>query len=135
MTDVVALEVAEKEFERFLEAMDLEVDSGALEGDDRKSFESNKRKFVRAVQRGQLVVNDNGEPVYTMQKGGTPITFHEPTGATLMALDTVKKDHDVQKAFAVMAEMTKMPRDTFAKMLQRDLAVCQAVFILFLAPR
>jgi hypothetical protein len=132
--EVVALEVAEAEFDRFLESMDLEVDFSTMDEDDRKSFESNKRKFTRAVQRGQLCVNEKGEPVYKPISGDV-ITFHEPTGATLMALDTVKKGADVQKSFAAMAEMTKTPRSVYAQMPQRDLAVCQSVFVLFLAAR
>lgn len=134
MDNVVALEVAEQEFERFLESMDLQFDLKAMDDDDRKGFEVNKARFLKAVQRGSLVVNERGEPVYR-PTAGDAITFREPTGATLMAIDSVKKGHDVAKSFAVLAEMTRTPRDVFAKMVQRDLNVCQAVLILFLASR
>ena len=61
----VATEVAEQEFVRFIEAMDLDVDPKDWSDDDKKSYEDTKRKIIRAMERGDLVINDDGVPQFT----------------------------------------------------------------------
>jgi hypothetical protein len=131
----IAAEVAELEFTKFVEAMDLDADPSGWDAEDVKSFESAKKKIVGAIGRGHLVVDEHGQPVYTLQEGanaGTQITFREQTGASLMAMDQKKKGHDVAKMFAVMADMTGTDAKTFADMKGRDLKICQAITALFL---
>jgi hypothetical protein len=130
---VVAKEVAESEFSRFIEAMDLDIDSSSMDAEDLKSFESAKRKILRAIERGQLVIDDKGQPVFAPQMSKTePITFYEPTGASFMAMDAKKKGHDVAKMFSVMADMTRRDIKTFSQLANRDFQVCQAIVMLFL---
>jgi hypothetical protein len=132
----VAVEQAEADFERFAEEMDLDTDPKGWDAEDTKSFEAAKKKIVGAIVRGHLVVDDKGQPVYTLQEGakaGSAVTFREQTGASLMAMDQRKKGHDVAKMFAVMADMTQENVQTFAEMKGRDLKVCQAITALFLA--
>lgn len=128
----VAFEVAEQEFERFAEAMDLDFDTSNMSEEDEKSFNDQKAKVVKAVCEGHLVFNENGEPVYTPKSGADAITFYEPTGASLMAMDQRKKGQDVGKMYAMMGEMCKVHPKTFSKMRQRDLKVCLALATLFL---
>ncbi len=130
----VSREVAEADFHRFCDMMDLDVDPRGMDDEDRKSFESAKRRLVDAIIEGHLVIDEKGQPVYTPRRGSdvTPITFAEPTGASYMAMDTKKKNHDVAKLFATMADMTGQPIQRFAKMQNRDLKICQAVALLFL---
>lgn len=134
MSDKVAKDVAEAEFERFVETMDLDIDPATMDEDDKKGLDQQRNRIIRAIQTGALYVNDNGEPVFTAQrtKDGEPLTFHEPTGASLMAMDRKKKTEDVGKMYAVMADITKTHASTFAKMKMSDLKVCQAVTALFL---
>jgi hypothetical protein len=66
------------------------------------------------------------------QGDGDPITFYEPTGASLMAMDRKKKAEDIGKLYATMADMTKQPIKRFAGMKYRDLKVCIAITSLFL---
>lgn len=134
MTDKVAKEVAEQEFERFIDAMDLDVDTAGMDEDDKKGFEQQKSRIIGAIQSGALVVNDDGEPVFTPQrtKDAEPITFHEPTGASLMAMDRKKKTEDIGKLYSAMGDMTGKHPSTFAKMKMPDLKVCMAVTTLFL---
>lgn len=134
MNDKVAKEVAEAEFDRFVEAMDLDVDPADMDEDDKQGFRQQRDRVVSAIQSGALAVNDNGEPVFTPQrtKDAEPLTFHEPTGASLMAMDRKKKTEDVGKMYALMGEITKTHASTFAKMKMADLKVCQAVTTLFL---
>jgi hypothetical protein len=60
------------------------------------------------------------------------ITFREPTGATLTAMDRKNQGEDVGKMFATMADMTGTTAKTFAGMQMSDLKVCMAIFNLFL---
>lgn len=131
--DVVALEVAEADFARFIDAFDLDVDLDVMDAEDRKSFDAGKATFVRAVQRGLLTVDEKGQPTYTPVMGNDgALTFHEPDGAALLEMDKAKKNHDVRKSNLVMAAITKQPVQRFARMAQRDLKVCQAIFCFLL---
>jgi hypothetical protein len=129
----IAQEFAEQEFDRFLNAMDLDIQLKGMDDEDRKSFEEAKRKLVRAMQKGSLVIDEKGQPVFTPQLGDTaPITFKEPTGAVLMTMDQKKKDHDVAKMMVTMAAMTGVNMQRFAKMEGRDIKICLAIATLFL---
>lgn len=130
---VVAKDVAEAEFQRFAEAMDLDLDQSRMTADDISSFAEQKHKIIRAMMRNHLVVNQAGEMVYTPQLGdNAPITFYEPTGASLMAMDKVKRGEDTAKTYAFMADMTQTSVQRFSKMKSRDFRVCQAIALLFL---
>jgi hypothetical protein len=131
-TESIAAEVAEQEFVRFVEAMALDLDKEHMDDEDKKQFTAHRREFVRAVQRRQLVLNDQGEPVFTTS-GGDALTFHEPKGADLMQSDARKIGHDVKKFYTVMGAMTRTSSLKFEQMPNRDLKVCQAIAILFLA--
>lgn len=134
MKDRVSKDVAEQEFDRFVEVMDLDIDPADMDEDDKKGYQQQRERVVSAIQSGALVINDNGEPVFTPQrtKDIEPLTFHEPTGASLMAMDRRKKSEDVGKMYALMGEITKTHASNFAKMKMGDLKVCQAVTTLFL---
>ena len=135
MPNKIAADVAEAEFLRFTETMDLDVDKADMDEDDARGFEKQKARIIKALMAGSLVINDDGEPVFTPCQSGpdaVPITFHEPTGASLMAMDGKKKNADVSKMFSVMGNMTKTSSATFSKMVNRDLNVCLAVTTLFL---
>lgn len=128
--------MAEQEFYRFAADMGLDIDPEGMDEEDKIGFEQQKRRIVNAIMRGSLTINDNGEPIYTPQHAGedvNPIIFHEPTGASLMAMDKKGKTEDMRKLFSVMGEMTKTSAGLFSKMKMRDLKVCQAVVTLFLA--
>jgi hypothetical protein len=130
----ISVEMAEQEFNRFAESMDLEFDVSGMDPDDLKGFESNKGIIVKAIQKGALIVDEKGQPVYTPQRTGeiSPIVFHEPTGASLMAMDGGKKTEDVKKLYHVMADVTGREPKLFSSMKMADLKVCMAVITLFL---
>ena len=136
MTEQIALEVAEAEFERFAGSMDINVDTTKLDQEDLTAFTKIKDRVVRAMQRGSLVINDNGEAVYTPQRPGSKskdaITFHERTGASLMAMDGKKKGHDVAKTYAILADMCRVHPSTFAGLSGQDIKVCEGLFALLM---
>jgi len=129
----MGLDVAESEFERFAEAMDLDIDPAKMDADDLKGFEKHKRLIIEAMVAGRLVVNTSGEPVYTPTDGKGVLTFPEVVGAHLMAADLRKKDHDVSKMLAVIGEQTGAGITRIAALKQRDLRVVLALGTLFLA--
>ena len=60
------------------------------------------------------------------------ITFHEPTGTSLIAMDRKKKSEDIGKLYATMGDITKTHASVFSKMKMPDLKVCMAITTLFL---
>jgi hypothetical protein len=132
---VIATSVAEDEFARFVEAMDLDVNETQMTSEERDAFRGLKRTILRAMEACRLVIDDNGQPVYTPQVGNNtkPITFYEPDGAALMSMDKKKAGENVAKTYAAMGAMTKNDASRFAEMKGRDLKVCQALYLLFLA--
>lgn len=132
---VTGADVAEAEFDRFIAAMDIDADPKGMDDADKASLLKCRRTLVAAIQSGQLVINEAGEPVFRPKMGGDeakPITFREPSGATFMAMDQKKEGHNIAKMYAVLAEMSGQPIQTFAKMAGRDVKICQAIFSLFL---
>lgn len=132
----VAREVAEAEFQRFADEMDLDLDTATMDAEDLAAFNKQKNRLVRAIERGDLVISESGEAIYTPSNPGSKhrdaITFHERTGASLMAMDGKKKGHDVAKTYAVMADMCKVHPSTFAGLKGTDVKVCEALFALLM---
>jgi hypothetical protein len=126
--------VAESEFARFAEAMDLDLDVARMDANELDQFKGLKRAVIRAMEFGRLVIDEKGQPIYTPQLGDTkPITFYEPDGAVLLSSDKKKAGEGTAKMYAQMAAQTKTNADRFANMKGRDLKVCQALYLLFLA--
>jgi len=131
---VLGTSVAEGEFQRFAESMDLDLDTKRMSAQELGEFEGLKRHVIRAMEQGRLVIDDKGQPVYTPKLGDTkPITFYEPDGAVLMSADKKKAGENVAKTYAAMGAMTKTSAQRFSDMKGRDLKVCQALYLLFLA--
>lgn len=132
----IAREVAEADFDTFTEAMDIEVDVSKLDVEDATAFNKQKDRIVRAIERGHLTINENGEAVYTpwnnRSKHKEPIVFRERSGASLMAMDGKKKGHDVAKTYAVLADMCQVPQVVFAGLVGADVKVCEALFALLM---
>ena len=130
----VCEDMAERDFNRFGETMDLDFDKKHMDAEDKQGFDDMKRRIVEALKRGSLVINDNGCPEFTptMEPDAKPIVFNEPTGAALKATDTKKKDHDVEKTLAFAAAITGENQSRFDAMKQRDLKVVLAITGLYL---
>ena len=130
----VAEDVALSEFDRFAEEMDLDIDPANMDEDDLSTFKKQKGRIIKAMRYGDLMVNEEGEAVYTPWRSDyrKPITFHERTGASLMAMDSKKKNHDVSKMYAVLADMTKVHQSDFAKLKGADIKICEAIFALLM---
>lgn len=132
----IAPEVALEEFNRFTDAMDIDGDTSRMDDEDRNAFNKQRNRILGAIEAGALIINEDGEAVYTPQnaKSGckAPIHFHERTGASLMAADKAKKGHDAAKTYAVMADMCQVHPSTFAGLVGSDIKICEALFALLM---
>ena len=130
----VSLDAAEQEFERFVEKMDLELDEKEMSEDDSQAFKRQKNRLIKSICKGNLVIDENGVPIYTPYKSENKdvLTFHEPNGSTISATDRAKSNELTKKLYSSMAEMTKTTPSIFNKMLMPDLKVCMAIYTLFL---
>ncbi len=135
-TIIVEVEAAKAEFDRFIECMDLDVDTSVMDTEDVTAFEKQKRRILRAIGNGSLVINDEGEAVYTPSnpnsKHHEPLTFHETTGASLMEMDGKKKNHSIAQTFAVMGAMCKVHPNVISGLAGIDAKICMALFSLLM---
>lgn len=133
---VVALEVAEADFERFVEAWDIDAETSTMEEEDRDEFAKLKRRFVNAVSAGAITISDVGDPTVSLRYSAfesiTELSFKVPGGAALLALDKYKEKQGVHKLHAYIGGMTGESPAIFGKMDGRDIKVCQAIAQLFL---
>jgi len=136
MDSKIDLETASNEFDRWSESMDLDLDTDEMDSEDLAAFKKQKNRIIKALMKGSLVINDNGEAEYTPSNPNSrhkeTIVFHERTGASLMAMDGKKKNHDVAKTYAVLAEMCKIPPSAFAGLVGFDVKLCEALFALLM---
>jgi len=132
--NVVDKVTALADFDRFTDLMDLDVDVSEMDQDDIKNFEEMKGHIIKSMMRGNLIIDEKGQPVFTPTGMGdeNALTFHEPTGATLMSMDRRKSGQDVGKMLVVMTEMTRSSDGTFSTMKNRDFKVCSAIVAVFL---
>lgn len=139
MQERVAREVAEQEFERMCTARRLCTDPNEMDADDATSFEEVRKQIVRAIQRGELVITDEGDPIYTPPvPGSKPLTFYRPTGATFLAMDARgpnESNGNQARMVRALTEMTRSGKGEIAKLEAPDYQLCTNLAQLFLAPR
>lgn len=134
----IALEVAEEEFERMCRSRRLSTDPDDMDGDDYEGLMAIKKRLVRTIMRGELVINDDGDPIYTPPvDGAKPLHFHRPTGATFMAMDSRGSDGEGNQArmVRVITDMTRSAKGEIAKLEAPDYTICTLLSNLFLAGR
>ncbi|MBW1725979.1 MAG: hypothetical protein JRJ62_00075 [Deltaproteobacteria bacterium] len=134
--NIIAPEMAEAEFDRFVDAMDLDLDTSEMDVEDLTAFKKQKKRIIKSIICGNLIINDEGEAVFTpsnsRSKHKDPITFHERTGASLMAMDTKKNNHNVAKTYAVMGDMCEVSPKVFSGLAGSDIKICEALFALLM---
>lgn len=128
-------EMAQAEFDRFVDIMDLDLNGEDMDGEDKADCSRLKAVMIKAIRRGSLIINDEGEPIFTPQreKNAEAIKFEEPTGYVPYASDSKKGGQVVAKMYAQMAAMSNQQPKRFVAMKMPDLKVCTAIYTLFLA--
>lgn len=132
--NVMTREMAEDEFARFLEAMDLDAKvAEKADAEDTKALDRVRNIVIRAIENGSFVIGDNGEGVFTPRRGTSrePITFGEPDGGAILASDKRRDGHNTAKTYAMLAHWTGQNPDRFAKLKRSDVEFCTSVMALF----
>lgn len=127
-------ETAEAEFDKFVDAFDLQLDPKLMSEEVLQLSEEAKERFIKAVQKGSLIVEDDGTPVFmpVRSRNKDSLKFHEPEGSALKEMDKAKKDHNNAKMFNLMSNLTKVPASRYAAMAKSDLNVCLAITLLLM---
>ena len=129
----VAREVAEAEFIRFCDAMDVDYNTDRMTDEDAKDFNESKGLLLDALQIGVLEIDSDGMAVVYPKKGDIKqIKFNELCGADYVAMDNKKDTQSFAKMFAMMGSITKLPPATFSKLKKFDAKVCLSIAKLFL---
>jgi hypothetical protein len=126
--DLVGDDVCEHELARFADAYDLDLNP--TDADDKKKLDDSKAILIRAMKRGRLVIDADGNPVYTAT-GGEVFKFKQWTGATLMNAQGVSDTHQVTKLHRMLAEVTGRDATAFAKLAGPEYRVVTTLFTLF----
>lgn len=127
MTDKVAADVCEKEFQRMCVKRRIDTDVAAMTKVDQRTFEAYKKALVKVMARGELVVSKEGNELEFTPPGGTKITFYETDGAVLMAQDGFGPNDDVARAVAVATALTKSAPGALSKLHLIDFGVVSDV--------
>ena len=106
-----------------------------MDAEDRTAFDKTYERLIDALMDGSLIINDQGEPVYTPQRTDgfeSAITFHEPTGGDISQMDKKKAGQDMGKMYMIMASMTHQSSSVFSKLKGIDYKICLGIVNLFL---
>ena len=127
-------ESAEADFEAFCITWELDVDPKHMNDEDEERFNKTKRLLTLAIRRGRCVIQDDGVLIYTPfhSKPNSELRFKMPDGEVIMASDSRKEGHNVERSMKVLAQLTGQSKNRFKKMDGRDFKFCQAVVALFL---
>lgn len=126
----VAHEVAVSDFERFRMAFDLD-DEADLDDADKAIYQSLKSTIVVAIERGKVVVDDDGCPSMFVESKKAFVKFREPMARDLMG-GYATAHGEVAKSCAALASLTGCDASTFSGMAMRDFTVAKALFQLFM---
>jgi hypothetical protein len=136
---VIDRKTAEEEFERFCDSWEIDNDTSGMSEEDTTAFDGNRAKFINAVMRGRLKMDDSKDClVYTFSdkspdRAGQSIEVHRPKGASYLETDNYKSDKGMHKTFAILASMSGQDPKYFSRIDGVDMKPLQAVMTLFLA--
>lgn len=132
MENQVSNDVAQEEFDRFLDRNRLIWDIDDNDAEDRKDMIEYRDRFIREIEAGNLTIDDNGLPSYTcVYKEDCTFKFNRPTGATYAQMDKKKDSAKMAKLFVAIAEMTKRSPKVISTLDNYDLRVLIAIFSIF----
>ena len=132
---VVAADVASDEFQRMLDALDIEIE--ALDDDDQKKFDENKAVVIKGICSGRITMSEEGLPTVALKypvDSITSLTFKFPTAASLVAFGDSKSTNKMTQAWKCLEDLTGVPSAIIGKMRKRpDFEVLETLLTLFLA--
>lgn len=134
MENKIERETAEDEFDRWVEAMRIEMDPEGLDENDRNDNTRNKFIVLKQIEKGFITICEEGQLHFEPEGGGGPFTFREPNGDALAKTDMKKPNANDAKTNAVLGTLARTSPIHFGSKLKwADKKVCMAVMNLFLA--
>lgn len=136
--NVLSEELAENEFSKWTDENDINVNTAGMNEQEAISFNLMKTRIIKAISKGLLIVNDNGNFEYTVSSrspngyAGDKVEILPPDGKAYMAVDNFKKDQNVHKSMAILSAMTGKDVSWFSKLANCDYKLFDAVVTFFI---
>lgn len=127
----VAREAAEAEFVRMCESRRIDLDESGLTDKEKDELAAERKVIVDLICQGALTVSEDGTPTYTAD-GGKSFTFHIPTGATFIAMESNAPVKQVSNTIAAITEMTRSGAGEISKLKAWDFRAVMKVGSFFL---
>lgn len=136
MSDKIGKDVAKQEFDRWVDAMRIDLDTDGMDENDRADFAAFERSIVKYIGKGIASVDTEGLLQFNPMPGKNGhdfgnVVFRPPTGASYLAMDLKKAHANIGKIFASLADITEISQAHYSKMAAPDIKFCIAVFSLF----
>ncbi|MBQ9238455.1 MAG: hypothetical protein IJ191_03960 [Treponema sp.] len=134
----MSADLAEQEFNDWAESMGLEVTDESRSETDETVFSNGKKLFIRALSKGNAVVDDNGDFVYTVSKfspegyKGTDVKITLPPPRSLVAGGKKGNESGMQRVLSVASGMTGKDTGWFLNLALPDFKFFMGIAGLFL---
>jgi hypothetical protein len=131
-------ELAEREFENYCEANDIDFDETGMNEDEKESFHAIKRRFLKFCRAGRIEV-DGLKLKYTISdfspKGFAKkvVIFSRPSGKSFIAMDSFKDRENVHKLQAFASAATGEDVSFFSTIDNSDWLFFRDLVTLFLS--
>jgi hypothetical protein len=133
---VVALEVAQEDFERMCKARRIKSVNADWTEEEKTVFDFIRETVCAAISEGRLQIDNDDDPVLLPTGAAanvpTRIKLRKATGTTLLAMDGKIGG---ARQFAAYADMAGIDKSHFAKLQFWDVEVLAKLFTLFFAAR
>ena len=133
MVDIkVNHEIAEADFQRLVDVAEVDVDG--MSEQETAEFEETKRKFIRHIQTGKMIVDEDGLPSIRLRSAEVPeLKFKVPYTDTIIAQGRVLNGNDAAKARAMLAEVTGVAAKVISRhVAAKDFILAQRILGFFL---
>ena len=127
-------ELAQEDFNRFMEMWDIDTDRDFMDADTVKNFDEIERQVIREIMRGRFIVRDD-DAVFKLKEGSfdnlSEVTLTAPRFGALVKTDQHKAGQDIKKMNELISALTGQPPATIAKLTFADGMFLQACANLF----
>jgi len=120
--EIICPEVAEQEFTRFCDRMDLEVKPENFDAAGLKVFNELKGTVLEAIRFGDVEINEKGCPAVRPSSTGItqPIVFQEWSYGAAEEADKYSKEGAFKKNRVMLSQLTGCEPYVFLKLNKRD---------------
>jgi len=124
-------ETAQAEFERFAEAMRIDLDIEDLDENDVRDLRIDQRVVIKSIMEGRIVIDEQGIATF-FPEGCDSVTFRKAKTTAIIATDKKKQTAKMAQTLAILADLTGKPSTIFHKWDHADFKIASSVMNLFL---